>query len=196
MRVFVQLDVQNLFFSAKDIQKRVDFRRIRDHFSYCDDEVVDMVAYIVRSQQMGRSDKFEAFLKAVGYSLSIKKAIVMTRPGGGNIYTNTDQDIAICIDCMRRIDEFDKWVLMSGDGDFIDLCQYLKKQGKVVEVWSLSGTSFNKRLCDVVDTIHFLGDDFLYEKKDTPRGEDKDEKPRSNLPEIPADTQEDSVRQA
>lgn len=193
MRVFVQLDVQNLFFSAKDIQKKIDFLKIRDHFFNSGDDIVALVAYLVRSPEANRSEKFELFLKNIGYTLSIKQAILGYKKGGERIYKGTDQDMAICIDCMKRMDDFDKWVLMSGDGDFIDLCRELKSRKKAIEVWSLPGTSFNKRFCDYVDSIHFLGNDFFIGNntnfnsdsiEPTQEEEDIYEKSRSNLQTI------------
>jgi uncharacterized LabA/DUF88 family protein len=197
MRMYIQLDVQNLFFSAKDIQKRIDFLKIRNHFHETGNEIVGLVAYIVRSPDIGKSDKFESFLENIGYTLSIKKAIIGYKPNGDRIFKDTDQDMAICIDCMKNVDSFDKWVLMSGDGDFIDLCRELKKRKKTVEVWSLPGTSFNKRLCDYVDSVHFLGEQFFFEdpklESDTNRElnqkkEAANEKSRSNLQTISAAT--------
>lgn len=163
MKTFVQLDVQNLFFSAKDKQKRIDFLKIKEYFNKSGDDIVGMYAYIIRTPD-AQSDKFEQFLKNLKYKLIIKKAYkhIDYYNNKGVTYTGTDQDIAICIDCMRMIDKFDKWVLMSGDGDFIDLCKYLKDMGKTVDVWSVKGSSFNKRFCNYVDTIHFLNDDFFY----------------------------------
>jgi len=163
MRTYVQLDVQNLFFAAKDIGKRLDFIKIRDHFRLSGDEVVDIVAYIIRTPDADQK-KFEYFLQSAGYRLSIKKAQISYAPDGSRIYRGTDHDMAICIDCLENVNKFDKWVLMSGDGDFIDLCRHLKSKGKVVEVWSLSGTSFNKGFCDYADTICFLNKNFFYEK--------------------------------
>lgn len=200
MRVYIQLDVQNLFFAAKDIQKRIDFLKIRNHFYNSDDEVVEIVAYLVKSPETGKSDKFENFLENIGYHLSIKTAVIGYRAGGERIYKNTDQDMTICIDCLKHVDEFDKWVLMSGDGDFIDLCRELKDRGKVVEVWSLAGTSFNKRLCDYVDSVHFIGEQFFYEEKtelinreETQKREPGHAKSRSNLQTISAAAKKSSV---
>jgi len=166
MRLYIQLDVQNLFFAAKDIGKRIDFMKIRDHFVSSGDEVTSITAYIIRTPDAEQA-KFEHFLKSIGYTLSIKKAQISYRQDGGRIYKGTDQDIAICIDCLENIDKFDKWVLMSGDGDFIDLCKYLKSKGKVVEVWSMSGVSFNRGFCDYADVIRFLNKNFFYEKHDS-----------------------------
>lgn len=167
MRTFIQMDVQNLFFSAKDINKRIDFLKIRDYFKKTGDEIVGLYAYTVKTPD-AKSNKFESFLRSLGYTLKIKKAIVTQNPEGQRFYKGTDQDMAICIDCMNKEDEFDKWVLMSGDGDFIDLCKHLKKKDKSIEIWSVHGVSFNKNFCNYADTIKFLNNNFFYDKdKDT-----------------------------
>lgn len=165
MRTYIQLDVQNLFFAAKDIGKRIDFMKIKDHFMNSGDQIVEIVAYIIRTPD-AEHVKFEHFLRSAGYNLRIKKAQISYKQDGGRIYKGTDQDIAICIDCLENIHRFDKWVLMSGDGDFIDLCRHLKSKGKVVEVWSMSGVSFNRGFCDYADTIMFLNKNFYYERED------------------------------
>jgi uncharacterized LabA/DUF88 family protein len=167
MRTFIQLDVQNLFLSAKNIGKKIDFNKIKEHFySRKDETIVDMVAYTARSNEpSSKGYNFENLLKSLGYTLSSKIATVVIRSDGKKFYKGTDQDMSICVDCMKRIDEFDKWVLMSGDGDFIDLCDHLKTNNKAVEIWSLPGLSFNKKLCDYADSVHFLNENFFYYEK-------------------------------
>ena len=164
MKVFIQLDVQNLFFSAKDINKRIDFKKIKKNFEESEDEIYSIKAYTVKTPEIN-SEKFENLLKMLNYDLNSKKASVTYDKEGVRHFHNTDQDMAICIDCMESIDKFDKWVLMSGDGDFIDLIKYLKEKGKKVEVWTLPGKSFNKRICDYVDAVKFLSDEFFFDKE-------------------------------
>lgn len=163
MRTYIQIDVQNLFFSARDINKRIDFKKIKDHFVNSDDNIVGLKAYIVRTPD-AKSDKFESLLKSLNYDINIKQAIISRSAEGQRIYKGTDQDMSICIDCISNVDTFDKWVLMSGDGDFIDLCKHLKKLDKFIEVWSLPGVSFNKSFCDYADQIVFMNDKFFYDK--------------------------------
>jgi len=163
MITYVQIDVQNLFFSARDIDKRIDFKKIRDHFVDSGDRILGLKAYIIRTPD-AKSDKFESLLKSFDYELNIKQALISRGADGQRIYKGTDQDMAICIDCLTNIDKFDKWVLMSGDGDFIDLCKHLKKLNKFIEVWSLPGMSFNKKFCDYADQIVFMNDKFFYDK--------------------------------
>lgn len=198
MRTYIQLDVQNLFFSAKDINKRIDFLKIKDHLFDNNDNIIEMTAYLVRSPETDKSEKFENFLESIGYNLAIKTAIISYYKSGNKSYKNTDQDIAICIDCMKKIDEFDKWILMSGDGDFIDLCRELKNRKKMVEVWALAGTSFNKRFCDYVDSIQFIGNQFFYKEpnnngKSTSKKEKNNEESRSNLQTISTNKKKNSI---
>jgi uncharacterized LabA/DUF88 family protein len=161
MRTFIQIDVQNLFFSAKDLNKRIDFLKIKEHFIKTGEDITGLIAYIIRTPD-AKSDKFESFLKSLNYELNIKQAVIGYSTEGHRVYKGTDQDLSICIDCLENIDRFDKWVLMSGDGDFIDLCKHLKKKGKIIEVWSIPGSSFNKKFCDYADMIHFLNENFFF----------------------------------
>lgn len=163
MKTYIQIDVQNLFFSARDINKRIDFKKIKEHFVDSGDSVIGLNAYIIRTPD-AKSDKFEALLKSLDYSLNIKQAQISRGSDGQRVYKGTDQDMAICIDCLTNIDKFDKWVLMSGDGDFIDLCKHLKNLNKFIEVWSLPGMSFNRSFCDYADQIVFMNDKFFYDK--------------------------------
>lgn len=163
MRTFIQIDVQNLFFSARDINKRIDFKKIKDHFIETGDDILALKAYIIRTPD-AKSDKFESLLKTLSYDLNIKQAQISRGSEGQRVYKGTDQDMAICIDCLTNIDKFDKWVLMSGDGDFIDLCKHLKSLDKFIEVWSLPGVSFNKNFCDYADQIVFMNEKFFYDK--------------------------------
>lgn len=41
-------------------------------------------------------------------------------------------DVEICVDAIRLINEYKTFCLFSSDGDFIRLCEYLKKQGKKI----------------------------------------------------------------
>lgn len=163
MRTFIQIDVQNLFFSARDINRRIDFKKVKEHFIATGHELIGLTAYIIRTPD-AKSDKFESLLKSLDYNLNIKQAIISRGSEGQRIYKGTDQDMSICIDCLMNIDHFDKWVLMSGDGDFIDLCKHLKKLDKFIEVWSLPGVSFNKNFCDYADQIVFMNEKFFFDK--------------------------------
>ena len=55
-----------------------------------------------------------------------------------------DWDVGIVIDAIRTSPGLDVIVLVSGDGDFISLVEYLKNQGKRVEVMAFGKTTSSK----------------------------------------------------
>jgi uncharacterized LabA/DUF88 family protein len=52
---------------------------------------------------------------------------------------------------------------MSGDGDFAELCRYLKKKGKKIEIWSFK-ECYNPQLEQFADRMHFIPDKFFLKK--------------------------------
>ena len=52
-----------------------------------------------------------------------------------------DWDVGITVDAIRISPSVDTIVLASGDGDFLQLIEYLKNQGKRVEVLAFGRTS-------------------------------------------------------
>jgi uncharacterized LabA/DUF88 family protein len=52
-----------------------------------------------------------------------------------------DWDVGIVIDAIRTAPGLDVVILVSGDGDFIPLVEYLKNQGKRVEVMAFGKTT-------------------------------------------------------
>jgi len=159
----LQIDLQNLFFQARSMGgQRVDLEKIWNAINNRESEfLVDALIYMIRGESFD-SSKFEALLKKVGYSLKIKNSI-KTVKGGKTFYRQSNQDVAITIDCMARLDSFQKWILMSGDGDFVDLCQYLKKKNKKIEIWSFKET-FNPILEPYADKINIITEDFFIKK--------------------------------
>jgi uncharacterized LabA/DUF88 family protein len=55
-----------------------------------------------------------------------------------------DWDVGIVIDAVRTAQSLDVIVLCSGDGDFFPLVEYLKNQGKRVEVLAFGKTTSSK----------------------------------------------------
>jgi uncharacterized LabA/DUF88 family protein len=61
-----------------------------------------------------------------------------------------DWDVGIVIDAIRTSQGLDVIVLVSGDGDFIPLVEYLKNQGRRVEVMAFGRTT-SAKLKEVAD---------------------------------------------
>jgi uncharacterized LabA/DUF88 family protein len=177
---FMQVDLQNLFFEARNKGQKIDFEKIWAYFNDRETEfLTDSIIYMIRSEDFD-SRKFEAKLKSIGYNLAIKTAIKIMKYGRP-IYKQTNHDVTIAVDCMERVASFDKWILMSGDGDFAELCKYLKNKGKKIEIWSFK-ECYNSMLEPYADKMHFIDDTFFYKKpKISVFGFHWGEKPENNV---------------
>ncbi len=75
--------------------------------------------------------KFLLKLKELGYQLKLKPIKTIKTKGGRKMKANCD--LEICFDVMREFRQFDRLVLISGDGDFEILLKYcLEKQKSII----------------------------------------------------------------
>ena len=72
-----------------------------------------------------------------------------------------DWDVGIVVDAIRTSPGLDVIVLCSGDGDFISLAEYLKNQGKRIEVMAFGKTTSGK-LIEAADEFIDLDDSDKY----------------------------------
>ena len=127
-RVGVLVDVQNMYHSAKNLyHSRVNFRELLKLAS-ADRDVVRALAYVVKSDTDEERGFFDALEKA-GYELKMKDLQVFA---GGQ--KKADWDVGLAIDAVTLAKQLDVLVIVSGDGDFVPLVEYLKFSGLIVEV--------------------------------------------------------------
>ncbi len=143
-RVGVLIDVQNLYHSAKNLyQARVNFREVLK-LAVDKRNLIRAFAYVVRTKSGEEKPFFEALTKL---GLETRVRDLQEFYGGAK---KADWDVGIVIDAVRIAPSVDVLVLASGDGDFISLVEYLKNQGKRVEVIAF-GRSTSARLKEVTD---------------------------------------------
>jgi len=137
----VLVDVSNMYHSAKNLYKsRVNFRELLKLVT-ANRELVRAVAYVVKSD----TDEEKAFFSALeksGYELKSKDLQIF--PGG---MKKGDWDVAIAIDAITLAKLVDVIVIVSGDGDYEPLVDYLKFNGNIVEVAGF-GRSSSSRLIE------------------------------------------------
>ena len=137
-RVGVLIDVQNLYHSAKNLyQARVNFGEILK-LSVSNRNLIRAFAYVVRTKTGEEKAFFDALIK-LGIETRVKD---LQEFYGGQ--KKADWDVGIVIDAVRMAPNIDTLVLVSGDGDFISLAEYLKNQGKRVEVIAFGRSSSGK----------------------------------------------------
>lgn len=139
-RVGVFIDVSNLYHSAKNIYHgRVNYQELLKHVVK-GRPVVRALAYVVRSDaSVGESSFFDA-LEKTGLELRSKDLQVY-----GDGLKKGDWDIGMAVDAIRMSDLVDVVVLVTGDGDFMPLVEYLKwGRGKIVEVAAFQRSASSK----------------------------------------------------
>jgi len=143
-RIAVLIDVQNMYHSAKNLyQAKVNFAEILKE-AISGRKLIRAFAYVVRTKTGEEKPFFEALTK-LGFEMRVRD---LQEYYGG--LKKADWDVGISIDAVRISPTIDTIILVSGDGDFIQLIEYLKNQGKRVEVMAF-GRSASSRLREVVD---------------------------------------------
>src|SRR3989344_4389191 len=136
-RVAVFVDVQNLYYSARNIYNA------RVNFSALLKEAVGQ-RKLVRAQMPEEQSFFDALTKA-GFEVKAKDLQVFV---GG--IKKGDWDVGITMDAIRQMAKVDVIVLASGDGDYVPLLEYLKNFGVRVEVIAF-GKSSSSKLIEAAD---------------------------------------------
>jgi uncharacterized LabA/DUF88 family protein len=79
--------------------------------------------------------KFYLKLASFGYDLKLKPVKYM-HDYKGIVKKKANCDVDLTFDAMRLRDEFDRLILLSGDGDFEIMLKYFKEQGKEIYIMS------------------------------------------------------------
>jgi len=139
-RIGIFIDVQNVYHSAKNLyQSRVNFKELMKAL-VAGRRLIRAFAYVVKSEAaFGETAFFEALRKA-GIELRIKDLQIY--PDG---IKKADWDVGLAVDAIRMADILDVVVLVTGDGDFIPLVDYLKwGLGRQVEIAAFGRTASSR----------------------------------------------------
>ncbi len=137
-RVAVLIDVQNLYYSAKNLYgAKVNFKEVLKS-AIAGRNLIRAFAYVVKTKT-GEERPFFNALKRLGIEIRIRP--LQEYIGG---LKKGDWDVGITVDAIRISSSVDVIVLASGDGDFLQLVEYLKNQGKKVEIIAFGKTTSSK----------------------------------------------------
>jgi uncharacterized protein (TIGR00288 family) len=146
-RVGVFIDVQNMYYSAKNLfGAKVNFGNIVKE-AIAGRTLIRAIAYVVSTETKEEQPFFDAL-----YNLGIetKERPLQVFFGGEK---KADWDVGITVDAIRLSPSLDAIVLVSGDGDYVPLIEYLRNQGKQVEVIAFGGTTSGKLRESVDDFV-------------------------------------------
>jgi len=137
-RVGVFVDVQNMYHSAKNLyNSRVNFAELLKTAT-AGRELVRALAYVVKSATPEEKSFFDALEKA-GYELKMKDLQIF--PGG---MKKGDWDVGLSVDAISLSKQLDVVVIVSGDGDYVPLVEYLQYSGLIVEAAGFERSSSAK----------------------------------------------------
>lgn len=143
-RVGVFVDVQNLYYSARAIYNRkVNFGHLLEDV-VAGRQLIRAIAYVVKADIEEEKAFFDA-LERAGFQVRTKDLQVF--PDGTR---KANWDVGMTMDIIKMANKLDVICLVSGDGDFVDLIDYLKNHGHFVEVAAF-GKSTSNRLKETAD---------------------------------------------
>jgi len=144
-RVGIFIDAQNLYHSAKNLYKRnVNFGNIIEE-GLANRKLIRAFAYVVSTEEGVEKNFFDALAK-MGIEVRTKDLQIFA--GGAK---KGDWDVGMAIDAVKLAPKLDAVILVTGDGDFVPLVEYLKyNEGCQVEAMSF-GRSTSSRLRETVD---------------------------------------------
>lgn len=149
-RVAVFIDAQNLYHSGKNLYKRkVNFGNIVKD-AVAGRRLVRAIAYLITSEAGDEQGFFEALVKL---GIETKTKDLQTFRDGSK---KADWDVGMAIDAVKMSPKVDVVIIVSGDGDFVPLVEYLKTNSQV-EVVSF-GKSSSAKLVESADDFLDLGE--------------------------------------
>ncbi|MFH1745330.1 MAG: NYN domain-containing protein [bacterium] len=155
-RVGVLVDVSNMYHSAKNLyKKRVNFKEILKD-AVAGRKLIRATAYVVKTESEEESPFFEA-LSQQGFEVKMKDLQIFA--GGAK---KADWDVGITVDAIKLANKLDVIILVTGDGDYLPLVEYLQNtKGCLVEVIAFRQTASSKLVEESDDFIN-LSDDKKY----------------------------------
>ncbi|MFC1687235.1 NYN domain-containing protein [Patescibacteria group bacterium] len=137
-RVGVFVDVQNMYYSAKNLYgAKVNFGNILKK-AVSDRKLIRAIAYVVRANNPEEQKFFEA-LSMQGFEVKMKNLQIFASG-----MKKADWDVGIAMDIIRLSNKLDVIVLVSGDGDYAPLIEYVRNHGHYIEVLAFGESSSHK----------------------------------------------------
>lgn len=126
--VYAFIDSQNLNLGVIDSGWKLDFARFRKYLAakYKVNKAFLFIGYIPKNQPL-----YE-FLKQAGYKIIFKPTVKGKKKGSDGTKGNVDAELVL--HSMIEFPNYNKAIIISGDGDFYCLVEYLDKQNKLLKI--------------------------------------------------------------
>ena len=119
-RIGVFVDVQNMYYSAKNLYNaKVNFAQILKA-AVGDRKLIRAIAYVIKADVKEEQNFFDA-LEKIGFEVRAKDLQIFA--GGAK---KGDWDIGLAMDTIELAPKLDTIVIVSGDGDYVPLIHHLR----------------------------------------------------------------------
>jgi uncharacterized protein (TIGR00288 family) len=147
-RVGVLVDVANMYHSAKNLYKKnVNFKEVLKE-AVAGRKLIRATAYAIKTESRVETGFFEA-LSQQGFEVKMKDLQIFA--GGAK---KADWDVGIAIDAIKLSEKLDVIVIVSGDGDYLPLMNYIQNtKGCLVEVMGFRRTTSSKLIEESDDFV-------------------------------------------
>ena len=129
-KVGIFCDDSNLYHAYIKYGWRIDLKKFREFIGrYCDLQFINyyLVIPAVNDIIFRNTQKFIGKIKRF---VDIKKKGLKYTPVGGQVVKKGNMDVEIVLDVVRKIDELDAVIIVSGDSDFLELKNYMVFENK------------------------------------------------------------------
>lgn len=136
MKTYAFIDASNIIYGTRDEGWKVDFKKL---FKYLTERFKCKKIYYFAGEDEKNIDqlKFYQKLKLFGYELILKK-VKLYKQEDGHIVRKANCDVDLTFYAMRDLQEFNRVIFFSGDGDFEILLKHFVKIGMEVLVFANS----------------------------------------------------------
>lgn len=148
-RVGVLVDVSNMYHSAKNLyNKKVNFKEILKE-AVAGRKLIRATAYVIKTETEEEMHFFEA-LSQQGFEVKMKDLQIFNSG-----VKKADWDVGITVDAIKLGNKLDVIVLVTGDGDYLPLTNYLQNtMGCLVEVMAFRQTASSRLIEEADDFIN------------------------------------------
>ena len=147
-RAAVFIDGANLFFTQRHLGWQIDFSRLMSFFISAYGSV-QANYYVPASEPVSEENAaFTRVLTAHGYRITSKPVKKIVNKETGVVVMKGNLDVELVVDALSAAEQYDTFILFSGDSDFLPLLRALKDKGKEIIVYSTQGLSARELLAE------------------------------------------------
>jgi len=127
-KIFAFIDSQNLNLGVRSQGWKLDFGKFRQYLitKYHTTKTFLFIGYVQGNQNL------YTYLQSIGFICIFKPTLELRKNRKVKIKGNVDAELVL--HAMIEWNKYDKAIIVSGDGDFYCLIEYLEKRGKLLKI--------------------------------------------------------------